>query len=164
MFVDGSTSRYRTPDGIAVLETFEETIAVKGGEDVGLTVRQTIWGPLIDEAITLDHRHNTRSGKHAVFIPVVHSDKCTGCGKCERACVLEEAAIKVLPARLAKGELGHHYRWGWKEKQRAGESLVPEDPEHRYNLPDGQRYDFEGDGLIIDNPLDTLKRHQESAS
>jgi ferredoxin-type protein NapG len=80
--------------------------------------------PLIDEAITLDPQHNTRSGKHTRFLPVVHSDKCTGCGKCEYACVLDEAAIKVLPRTLAKGELGAHYRLGWEEKDRAGQSLI----------------------------------------
>ncbi len=125
--------------------------------------------PLIDKAITLEMKHNQRSGKHAVFIPTVHSDSCTGCGKCERACVLETTAIRVMPHELAKGELGHHYRWGWKEKNKAGESLVTPDLEHRYNLPAGQRYDFDGEGLITDerrptddatpfarNPLDTL--------
>jgi len=103
--------------------------------------------PLINEAITLEPQHNTRSGKHALFIPVVHSDKCTGCGKCERACVLEEAAIKVLPISLAKGELGEHYRWGWKEKEKAGESLVTPDVTHQYNLPEGLKYDHAGEGL-----------------
>lgn len=122
--------------------------------------------PSINEAITLERQHNERSGKHAVFIPTVHSDACTGCGKCEKACVLEEAAIRILPMHLAKGELGHHYRWGWEEKQKAGGSLVTPDEQHRYNLPQGQRYDFEGEGLILeeqgaevpfsDNPLKTL--------
>jgi ferredoxin-type protein NapG len=82
--------------------------------------------PLIDEAITLDRRHNRRTGKHAQFIPTVHSDKCTGCGKCERSCVLEEAAIRVLPHDLAKGRLGGHYRLGWEEKRANQERpLVP---------------------------------------
>ncbi|MBF0306017.1 MAG: ferredoxin-type protein NapG [Alphaproteobacteria bacterium] len=80
--------------------------------------------PLIDEAITLERSHNERTGKHARFIPTVHSDKCTGCGKCEKACVLEEAAIKVLPAELALGRLGGHYRLGWEEKRKHGESLL----------------------------------------
>ncbi|MBI2314013.1 MAG: ferredoxin-type protein NapG [Betaproteobacteria bacterium] len=80
--------------------------------------------PLIGEAITLEPQHNARTGKHTLFIPVVHSEHCTGCGKCEKACVLEQAAIKVLPIALAKGELGRHYRLGWKEKERAGEALV----------------------------------------
>jgi ferredoxin-type protein NapG len=80
--------------------------------------------PLIDKAITLELRHNERTGKHTVFEPVVHSDQCTGCGKCEKACVLEVAAIKVYPIQMAKGELGQHYRIGWEEKARAGRSLV----------------------------------------
>jgi ferredoxin-type protein NapG len=80
--------------------------------------------PLIDKAITLDVRHNVRTGKHTIFAPTVHSDQCTGCGKCEKACVLDIAAIKVLPVKLAKGELGKHYRLGWEEKRKAGRSLV----------------------------------------
>lgn len=127
--------------------------------------------PAINKAITLEMQHNARSGKHALFIPTVHSDACTGCGKCEKACVLEQAAIKVLPTRLAKGELGQHYRWGWEEKQKAGGSLVTPDQQHRYNLPEGERYDFEGDGLIFEensdsvpfasDPLDTLNGAME---
>ncbi|MEW6646735.1 MAG: ferredoxin-type protein NapG [Pseudomonadota bacterium] len=126
--------------------------------------------PVRGKAITLELRHNVRSGKHALFIPEVHSDACTGCGKCEKACILEEAAIKVLPLHLARGMLGKHYRLGWEEKQQAGGSLVAPDREHQYNLPEGMRYDYEGRGLIIDeaapaspyadNPLETLKRGQ----
>jgi ferredoxin-type protein NapG len=80
--------------------------------------------PLLDKAITLEVQHNERTGKHTLFIPVVHSDKCTGCGKCEKACVLEEAAIKVYPVRLAKGAAGKHYRLGWEEKEKAGGPLI----------------------------------------
>ncbi|MDY4281050.1 MAG: ferredoxin-type protein NapG [[Pasteurella] mairii] len=83
--------------------------------------------PVIDKAITLEIQHNSRTGKHAMFIPTVHSEHCTGCGKCEEACVLDEAAIKVLPLALAKGMLGQHYRLGWKEKAKAGHSLAPDD-------------------------------------
>ena len=81
--------------------------------------------PLIDQAITLERQHNERTGAHARFIPIVHSEHCTGCGKCERSCVLEEAAIKVLPREIATGELGQHYRLGWEEKAAKGEALVP---------------------------------------
>jgi len=81
--------------------------------------------PAIDQAITLETRHNPRSDRHALFIPTVHSDHCTGCGKCEKSCVLEDAAIKVLPLALAKGKGGEHYRKGWEEKSRAGHSLIP---------------------------------------
>ncbi|OCA60988.1 ferredoxin-type protein NapG [Aeromonas piscicola] len=87
--------------------------------------------PLIDKAISLELQHNPRTGKHAMFLPTVHSDICTGCGKCEHACVLEESAIKVVPRPLAKGELGHHYRLGWEEKRKAGKSLIGE----RLTLP-----------------------------
>jgi ferredoxin-type protein NapG len=134
--------------GLAVLVDQETCIAFQGLRcEVCFNVC-----PVRGEAITLEMRHNDRSGKHARFIPQVHSDACTGCGKCERACILEEAAIKVMPIRLAKGELGHHYRLGWQEKQKAGESLVAPDVPHRYNLPEGQRYDHGGEGLIFEAP------------
>ncbi|MDU8926772.1 ferredoxin-type protein NapG [Alisedimentitalea sp. MJ-SS2] len=108
--------------------------------------------PVRGDAISLDYQANVRSGKHALFIPVVHSDACTGCGLCEKACILEEAAIKVLPMRIAKGQLGEHYRLGWEKQQEAGGSLVTPDTEHRYNLPEGVQYDHGGRGLVFDNP------------
>lgn len=125
--------------------------------------------PLIEDAITLDLQHNQRSGDHAFFIPTVHSDACTGCGKCEHACVLPEAAIKIFPRKLAKGKSAEHYRLGWEEKQKAGESLVSPDVQHQYNLPQGVEYEHGGRGLIEEktdtvpfggNPLDTLKQHK----
>ncbi|MBU1690810.1 MAG: ferredoxin-type protein NapG [Gammaproteobacteria bacterium] len=103
--------------------------------------------PVIDKAITLEMAPNLRTGKHTMFLPTVHSDHCTGCGKCEKSCVLEEAAIKVLPAKLAKGKLGYHYRLGWEEKTKAGKSLVAPDVEHQYTLPEGYKYE-QGRGLI----------------
>lgn len=102
--------------------------------------------PVIDKAITLDLQENARTGKHALFIPVVHSDECTGCGKCEKSCPLKVAAIKVYPMDLAKGEPNKHYRLGWIEKEKAGASLVRPDEEHKYNLPEGMRYES-GKGL-----------------
>ncbi len=132
--------------GLAVLVDQETCIAFQGLRcEVCFNVC-----PVRGDAITLEMRHNKRSGKHALFIPEVHSDACTGCGKCERACVMEEAAIKVMPVHLAKGELGRHYRLGWEEKQQAGQSLVTPDQPHQYNLPEGQRYEHAGEGLIID--------------
>jgi ferredoxin-type protein NapG len=82
--------------------------------------------PAIDKAITLEKVHNPRSDRHAMLLPTVHSDACTGCGKCEKSCVLPEAAIKVLPLRLARGAPGKHYRLGWDEKKKAGGSLLPD--------------------------------------
>ena len=80
--------------------------------------------PVIDKAITLEVQHNERTAKHTMFLPTVHSEHCTGCGKCEASCVLETAAIKIYPINLAKGELGAHFRLGWEEKSKAGQSLV----------------------------------------
>jgi|GEM_PF-3595934 len=91
--------------------------------------------PIKDVAITLDWQHNERSGKHALFMPVVHSKHCTGCGRCKQACILEEAAIKILLHHLAKVELGQHYWLGWEQQVRSGGPLVNSDPEHKYSLP-----------------------------
>ncbi len=90
--------------------------------------------PVIDKAITLDIQSNQRTGRHAMFLPTVHSEHCTGCGKCEQSCVLQEAAIRVLPPALAKGELGSHYRLGWEEQKKAGHSLI--DESKMLDLPD----------------------------
>lgn len=72
--------------------------------------------PKIDEAITTELDRNMRTGKHARFIPTVHSDACTGCGKCEKVCVWaasnksaapvagERGVRTPLPLRLAGGE------------------------------------------------------------
>ncbi|MFW2372770.1 MAG: ferredoxin-type protein NapG [Gammaproteobacteria bacterium] len=149
--------------GLAVLVDQEACIAFQG---LRCEVCYNVC-PVQGKAITLDRQHNARTGKHALIIPVVHSDACTGCGKCEHSCILDEAAIKILPMKLGKGELGKHYRLGWKEKQEAGGSLVTPDQKHEYNLPEGVRYDYEGEGLIREatdetpfssNPLDTLNK------
>ena len=81
--------------------------------------------PVIDKAITLEMLPNQRTGRHAMFLPTVHSDHCTGCGKCEKSCVLETTAIRVLPLELARGAHDKHYRRGWEEKTKAGKELVP---------------------------------------
>ena len=40
---------YLTSDGLQKFEIFNETINVKDGDSVTLTVRETIWGPLLDD-------------------------------------------------------------------------------------------------------------------
>lgn len=80
--------------------------------------------PVIDKAITLEKLHNPRSDRHALLLPTVHSEHCTGCGKCEKACVLPQAAIKVMPLSLAQGALPSHYRKGWEEREKHGGSLI----------------------------------------
>lgn len=149
--------------GLAVVVDHEACIAFQG---LRCEVCFNIC-PVRGEAISLEYQHNERSGKHAFFIPVVHSAACTGCGKCEKACILDEAAIKIFPIALAKGLLGRHYRLGWQEKANAGgKALVTPDLPHEYNLPKGMHYEHGGEGLIQDspaapfssNPLDTLNR------
>ena len=80
--------------------------------------------PLIDKAITLEHTRNKRTGRHAVLLPKVQADACTGCGLCERACVVEEAAIFVLPLEVAQGKVGNEYVRGW---DRADEARINPD-------------------------------------
>ncbi|NOX15180.1 MAG: ferredoxin-type protein NapG [Epsilonproteobacteria bacterium] len=72
--------------------------------------------PLMGKALSIDMQMNKRTGKHAFLLPVVHSDICTGCGLCERACVVEKAAIFVLPREISMGRVGNHYVKGWDSK------------------------------------------------
>ncbi len=146
--------------GLAVLIDHEECIAFQG---LRCEVCYNVC-PVNGKAITLDYRHNQRSGMHAMAIPVVHSSDCTGCGKCEHACILDEAAIKVLPVHLAKGELGKHYRLGWKKKAEAGHSLVEPDTPHQFNLPKGMKYDYYGKGLIKNDATSSKKGAESSPS
>ena len=96
--------------------------------------------PVIDEAITLELVHNPRSDRHAMLLPTVHSDHCTGCGKCEKSCVLPEAAIKVLPRTLAQGKAAEHYRKGWADKEAAGGSLIGEQQQLPMRGLEGREY------------------------
>lgn len=69
--------------------------------------------PILGEAITIEYEKNSRTGKHSFMKPVVHSDACTGCGLCERACITQKASIFVLPREVAMGKAGNHYIKGW---------------------------------------------------
>ena len=72
--------------------------------------------PLLGEAITIEYQKNERTGKHAFMKPIVHSDACTGCGLCERACVTEKPAIHILPREIAQGKAGDYYIKGWDKE------------------------------------------------
>lgn len=51
--------------------------------------------PLRDRALTMELRQ--RAPRRLHFEPTVHADLCTGCGKCEHACLTAAASIRVLP-------------------------------------------------------------------
>jgi ferredoxin-type protein NapG len=99
--------------------------------------------PLIEQAITLEKQSNPRSDRHAMLLPTVHAEHCTGCGKCEHSCVLEQAAIKVLPMTVARGEIGAHYRKNLLQRSdvghlgqtRSGEVVEPTPGLPHFNLP-----------------------------
>lgn len=85
--------------GIAVLVDHENCLNYKG-MTCGVCVRVC---PVRGQAITLK---SIRSERGQLQIPTVNSDKCTGCGTCEKHCVLEETAIRVLPRELGLGVSG----------------------------------------------------------
>ena len=68
--------------------------------------------PAQGQAITL-HVQQRHISKHAMFVPVVNSAHCTGCGVCEKKCPTEVAAIRVLDPASVQGRVGAHYRLGW---------------------------------------------------
>lgn len=84
--------------------------------------------PLQGTAITVEP-HPRKLSKHAVFVPVVHSEACTGCGLCERACPTTIAAVRVVQPALVQGRIGEHYRMEWKQDAPAGNPrAVPAPP------------------------------------
>lgn len=72
--------------------------------------------PLIGEAIKLEVKRNERTGKHSYLLPVVESEVCTGCGKCENACVTDKPTIIVLPREIVLGSVGTNYIKGWESE------------------------------------------------
>jgi ferredoxin-type protein NapG len=101
-------------------------------------------------AIHLEFEPQERTGKHAFFLPVVDSEHCTGCGRCEHACILERAAIRVLPHDRVQGRQGEHYRFGWKEEPHISRDFTA--PERAPTLPG-----WEGGMERVLEELDDLK-------
>ncbi|ASM36421.1 ferredoxin-type protein NapG [Campylobacter sputorum] len=71
--------------------------------------------PVMDKALFLDYKHNERTSKHAFLLPVIDSTYCTGCGKCERACITKKASISVIPREFVIGKSNDNYVKGWIE-------------------------------------------------
>ena len=72
--------------------------------------------PLIDKALTEEYIRIDRTGKHTMRAPVVKGEACTGCGRCENACITKKASIFVLPIDIATGEPSERYIKGWDER------------------------------------------------
>lgn len=81
--------------------------------------------PLKGTAITIQN-HPRQISKHALFVPIVHSQDCTGCGMCEEACPTEEAAIRVLNPKLVQGKIGSHYRLGGQSDSPITQTVKPQ--------------------------------------
>ena len=64
----------------------------------------------------------TGISRHAMFIPVVHPEHCTGCGLCTKSCPTGTPAIRIADRKAVLGEIGGHYRLGW---------LPDDDPKNR---------------------------------
>lgn len=87
--------------GVAVLVGHETCLNYKG---LNCSICHRVC-PVRDEAITL--QTHIIDGRQRI-IPTVHSEACTGCGTCEKHCVIEEAAIRVLPRELGLGKAGRN--------------------------------------------------------
>lgn len=71
--------------------------------------------PLIGEAITIQYVENKVTNRHAKLQPLVNSEVCTGCGICEKVCIVEKSAIRIFPRDSVTGEIGEHYIRSWIE-------------------------------------------------
>ena len=114
----------RTRIGLAVID--RETCIAYWGIQCDACYRAC---PVIDKAITVEYVRNERTGKHAILAPVVHSNHCTGCGLCERACVTKKASAFVLPRELAMGEASDRYIKGWDSADEERMSDLPAETE-----------------------------------
>lgn len=92
--------------GVAVLIGHETCINLRFGHYCGVCYRVC---PIKEKAISLtiivyeDYPYQ---------VPTVHTDKCTGCGRCEDNCILGQSAIKVFPHELATGDVGQNIKGG----------------------------------------------------
>jgi ferredoxin-type protein NapG len=102
--------------------------------------------PVKGRAISVE-RHPRRVSKHALFVPLVHSDACTGCGLCEKACPTEQAAIRVLEPSLVQGRIGEHYRLGWKVESPLTQDFQPAREAAPAAAGGGSAVDYLNEGL-----------------
>ena len=127
----GETSINKAQMGVAVIH--KESCLAHWGIQCDACYRAC---PLIGKAIELKFEKNGITGKHANLIPIVNSDVCTGCGVCEHACVVEKAAIFVLPREIATGEVADHYIKSWDklDEQRIQTKKKEQKPDEKSTL------------------------------
>ena len=82
--------------------------------------------PLSNEAIVLSP-HPRELSKHAVFVPEIRPEKCTGCGLCIKSCPTDKPAVRIHDPERTLGEIGRHYRLGW---------LEADDPKNQRSAPE----------------------------
>lgn len=102
--------------------------------------------PLMDEAITIENNPRKIS-KHAMFVPIVHSGHCTGCGICENVCPTDLAAIRVVQPEYVKGRIGEHYRLGWTVETPVTQDFAPAEGASKESPVRGLDYLNTGDDL-----------------
>jgi ferredoxin-type protein NapG len=89
--------------GLAVFTGVESCYAM-----LGMSCRACyVACPVKDRAIRM--KVLVTDGRTA-FMPAVTADHCTGCGKCEAACLTPDASIKVLPRSLVRNDTGYEIR------------------------------------------------------
>lgn len=98
--------------------------------------------PVKGTAIRIDP-HPRQLSKHAVFVPIVSAEACTGCGLCEAACPTEVTAIHVLRTSFVQGKIGEHYRLGWKdESPLTAPEVTPAAPAPTTSAPSAPGVDY----------------------
>lgn len=80
--------------GLAVLTNPERCNSYVGNSYCDSCVQAC---PLQGVAITLEVGPTPMGG---LFTPTVNADACTGCGKCEQACIAQPQAIRVIPSHV----------------------------------------------------------------
>jgi penicillin amidase len=101
--------RYLSPRGSAPIQTFDESIAVAGGNAVRHQVRWTEWGPVVHT----DHRGRDVAQRWVAHDPAILAGDITGP---ERAYNVDEALTAAaglgIPAQnFVAGDVGGHIGW-----------------------------------------------------
>ena len=58
--------------------------------------------PFIDEAITIENQSIEGDDRHVKFIPVIHKNKCTGCGLCVERCAVDDPRVAIKSVSIAE--------------------------------------------------------------